>query len=236
MILYCGDYREVLSALAPIRFDAIIADPPYQQTSLEWDRWPNDWLSVVAQYSDSLWCWGTLRLFMNRASEFTAAGWHLSQDIVWEKHNGTGASTDRFRRVHEQAAHFYRGKWSDIYHVCPKTMDARPRRVIRRKRPAHWGDIGASAYATELNGPRLFRSVIQARSMHGSAKNETQKPENVTVPLVEYVCPVGGTILVPFAGSGTECVTARRLGRRAVGIECRESQCKIAAERLRDLR
>ena len=171
-------------------------------------------------------------MFLAVGTQIAAAGWSFSQDLVWEKHNGSSSAADRFRRVHEQAVLFYRGQWADVYHVPQFTDDATKRTVRRKQKPAHWGAIAGAHYTSEDGGPRLQRSVVFERSAHGSAIHPTQKPLGVTRSLVAYSCPPDGMVVDLFAGSGTTLMAARELGRRSVGAEQHEGYARAAADRL----
>lgn len=230
-----GDIRDVAETLGSV--DCIIADPPYGETSLAWDRWPDGWVQEVRpllKASGSMWVFGSLRMFMERRGDF--GNWRLAQEIVWEKHNGTNAFADRFRRVHELAAQFYPADvpWSAIYKAPQFTNDATARTVRRKRRPPQWGDIGASAYASEDGGPRLQRSVLYVRSEHGRAIHPTQKPVGIILPLVRYSCPPGGTVLDPFCGSASTAVAAREAGCGFIGVEVNPDYVSAANARLRN--
>lgn len=233
--IFHGDSRELAAGLAAEDVRCIIADPPYGETSLEWDRWPDGWPGALAAafpaFALSLWCWGSFRMFMERGHEI-AQCWTLSQDIVWEKHNGSGFAADRFKRVHEIAVQWYRGPWGGVFKEPQVTNDAVERQLRRKRRPAHTGNIGATAYLSEDGGPRLMRSVFHVRSEHGRAVNPTQKPIGVIEPLIRYSVPRDSVVLEPFMGSGTGLVVAKSLGLRAIGIDVRESQCEAAANRV----
>ena len=226
--LYHGDFREMLPALG--RYDAIVTDPPYGETSLDWDRWPDGWPSLLTHTASSMWCFGSMRMFLDRRDEF--ADWKLSQDVVWEKHNGSGFHADRFRRVHEHALHWYRGDWSEVRHDPQVTNDATARTVRSKRRPAHTGHIDRTPYVSQDGGPRLMTSVMYAPSMYGTAINPTEKPVAIVEPLIAYAVARGGIVLDPFAGSGSTGVAARNLGVRSVLIEAREEQCEATARRL----
>jgi site-specific DNA-methyltransferase (adenine-specific) len=233
--LYLGDCRVVLPALG-VTADCIIADPPYGETSLEWDRWPDGWLDVAATVTRSLWCFGSLRLFMQRRDEF-AAHWNFSQEIVWEKHNGSGLRNDRFRRVHEQVAHWYRGAWRDVYHEVPREASAGKRadHFAVRGKPVHMANGGAARFTKgyEDDGTRLAPSVVRVANLwKRGAIHPTEKPVGLLDLLIEYACPMGGLVIDPFAGSGSTLDAARCAGRRAVGIELHEPYAEAAAKRL----
>lgn len=230
-----GDCRDVLRTLEPESVDLVVADPPYGETSLEWDRWQDGWMGLllpVLKPHGSVWVFGSLRMFMAHADEF--AGWRLAQDLIWEKHNGTNNFKDRFRRVHESVAHFYPADapWS-LIHKSPLYSDDATARTVRRKaRPQQWGEIGAASYVSHDGGPRLLRSVLVCRSEHGKAIHPTQKPAGVIAPLLAYSCPRGGTVLDPFCGSGSTGVAAQAVGLDFVGIEARADFAEMARRRI----
>lgn len=227
--IWHGDARDVLPSIdCP---DVAIVDPPYGETALAWDRWVPGWPGVLASAGvKSMWTFGSMRMFLQHVAEFD--GWSFGQDVVWEKHNGSGFHADRFKRVHEHATHWYRGPWADVFHQPQMTADAVKRTVRHKRKPTHHlGKIDPGSYQSTDDGPRLMRSVLKVRSTHGSALHPTEKPAGILEPLVAYSVPGGGVVLDPFAGSGSTLAVAKASGRRAVGIEADERYCEIAATR-----
>lgn len=230
-----GDCRLMLAELPAASFDACIADPPYGDTSLKWDRICDGWIPAVARVlkpAASLWVFGSMRFLVPLFAQMETAGFRYSQDIVWEKQNGTGFHADRFRRVHEHAVLFYRGAWSEVYHQPQYTDDAVAKTVRRKTRPTHTGRIEAGHYASHDGGPRLERSVIKVTNEHGRAIHPTQKPLRIVAPLVRYSVPPGGSYVVPFAGSGSECLVAAIERMNAVGCEVDDDYVDAARRRI----
>ncbi len=57
-------------------------------------------------------------------------------------------------------------------------------------------------------------------------------PEKLVEPCILAGCPVGGTVLDPFAGSGTTGVVAKKLGRKFVGVEINPEYREMAVARI----
>lgn len=229
--LYLGDMRDILPALQ-LQADCIVTDPPYAETSLAWDRWPNGWPTLAATVASSMWCFGSMRMFLNRAHEFTR--WRLSQDVVWRKPRGTSHAADRFSRVHEHALHWYHGPWASVHHEAQREVYAgRSAGTVRTPpKAANWhGKRGSTAWVDD--GTRLVQSVLDVANLyyHG-AIHPTEKPIGILDPLIRYACPEGGLVVDPFAGSGSTLDAARQSGRRAIGIEAHEPYAEAAARRL----
>ncbi|MBA4757586.1 MULTISPECIES: DNA-methyltransferase [Sphingomonadales] len=235
MTLLTSDCRVLMPAHAP--FDMILADPPYDDTSLGWDRRVEGWLALAHNAlapSGSLWLFGSLRSFLTLGAEIRAAGLRYAQELVWEKQNGSAFHADRFKRVHELIVQFYRddARWSDIYNDVQTTSDATARTARRKHRPPHTGQIDAGCYVSQDGGPRLMRSVIYARNCHGRAIHPTQKPVGLLEILIRNSCPPGGHVGDWFAGSGAVGEACRATARRSIGCEIDADMARRASIRI----
>jgi len=112
-----------------------------------------------------------------------------------------------------------------------KTEKCRPRMGGFRSQSEFlvWGTKGPTdneAAAAVGVLPGLFRVPVN----HDDKHHQTGKPTEL-MRQVCAICPPGGIILDPFAGSGTTLVGALLTGRRAIGFEIVEGYSNTAADR-----
>ena len=91
------------------------------------------------------------------------------------------------------------------------------------------GDTGGAS--------RFFYCAKASKSERGDNNHPTVKP----LKLIEYLCmltktPSGGTVLDPFAGSGTTGLACCNTKRSYILIEREDEYCRIAKKRLENLR
>ena len=238
MMLLVGDCRQIMPAHAP--FDMIVADQPYGDTALKWDRRVEAWHGVAKQclkLTGSLWVFGSLRYFIANARHFEAAGLKYAQEIVWRKPNGTGMAADRFKRVHELVVQFYRrdAKWADVYNDVqrvPAVTGNKSVKVRQADRIAHAGRIRPRDYHDD--GTRIMKSVVEVKSVRGGL-HRTEKPVDLLTILIRTSCPVGGIVGDFFAGSGAVGEAASRIGRAYIGCEIDPLMAARAQARLASL-
>lgn len=81
-----GDCRDLMPKRGP--FDMILADPPYGDTSLAWDRRVDGWIALARaalRPTGSLWVFGSLRHFMatvDRLAGCRYLGCEIEADIA----------------------------------------------------------------------------------------------------------------------------------------------------------
>lgn len=120
--------------------------------------------------------------------------------------------------------------------------DARPV-VIRRgaKGPKRWGWYDQFDMALVRGKPNEYVANlwdnIRLKGEGYFFREETYghpgyTPYAILARLTGLLTPPGGTVIDPFAGTGTTLVAAKSQGLRAIGVELDERWCAVAAERL----
>lgn len=78
-----------------------------------------------------------------------------------------------------------------------------------------------------------LNEVLNYRFEINNYKHDTCKPEKLTRALILTCSRPGDLVLVPFAGSGTECAMAAKEGRRFIGYDVNEKYVNISEKRIK---
>lgn len=92
--------------------------------------------------------------------------------------------------------------------------------------------------AAEEAGPattRNKRSVWTVATFPWPEAHFATFPEKLVEPCILAGCPAGGTVLDPFAGSGTTLLVAKRLGRTGIGVELNPEYVAMAERRVNSI-
>ncbi len=188
-----------------------------------------------------------------------ADGWYLRSDIIWSKPNPMPESvSDRPTKSHEYL--FLLTKSQKYYYDAdaiaePITDSSRIRlsqdienqtgstRVPGKtngnmKAVGKNEQTGRRCYegfnerwdASEYKETRNKRTVWEIATQSYPEAHFATFPEKLVEPCVLAGCPTEGTVLDPFSGSGRTLQVAKRLGRRAIGIEASEKYCELAVK------
>lgn len=102
----------------------------------------------------------------------------------------------------------------------------------RKFSPSHEYLIGFGTPHWWNDGMNSMMTVWRVNPERNVPDHPCPFPLALAEPIIEASCPPFGVVLDPFMGSGTTLVAARRLGRRAIGIEREKAYCDIAINRL----
>jgi site-specific DNA-methyltransferase (adenine-specific) len=75
----------------------------------------------------------------------------------------------------------------------------------------------------------------QQAHITGNYDHETCKPEHLTRSLILTCSRPNDFVVVPFAGSGTECAMAVKEGRKSIGFEITEKYAKMSNDRVQNI-
>lgn len=219
-----------LARLPDACIDAVITDPPYSSGGLTRGDRMNDAASkyersdVAVHRSNfdgdnrdgrgfAYWC----ALWMAECLRVAKPGAPICVFTDWRQ---LPATTDSM----QAGGWVWRG-------IVPwdKTEAVRPQMGRFRAQAEYvvWGSAGPMSDGLEVGVlPGVLREKVQQADKH----HLTGKPTALMQAIVR-ICPPGGLILDPFAGSGTTGVAALLEGRRFLGVEMNPGYFDVAAER-----
>ncbi len=226
--------------------DLMIVDPPYNLTKnfgkstfkqmdfSEYKNWLDKWLSKV------------VRILKPDASLYICSDWQssiviplvagkyfkLRNRISWERDKGRAAA-DNWKNCLEDIWYYTK---SDEY-----TFNLEAVKIQRTVLAPYRDNKGTPKDWQEENGKKIRYTApsniwtditIPFWSMAENTEHPTQKPEKLIAKLILASSNEGDMVFDPFLGSGTTAVTAKKLGRRYLGIERERKYVALALKRL----
>jgi len=164
-----------------------------------------------------------------------AEGWYLRSDIIWHKPAPMPESvTDRPTKSHEYV--FLLAKSEDYYYdreaieedTDPK--NGRDTSTARRMPPPGSGPDTGFVHGRRFS-KRNKRSVWTLSGQPCKEAHFAVFPIELPELCLLAGCPEGGTVLDPFAGSGTTGLACLKNNRQFVGIELNPEYIQIASGR-----
>jgi site-specific DNA-methyltransferase (adenine-specific) len=237
--------------------DIVICDPPYNigkdfgnnsdkqdmNAYLQWcDEWIKECLRILKPHG-TLYIYGfSENLAFIRTRLTCNVRW-----LIWHYTNKVTPSLNFWQRTHESILCCYKEK------PCFNRDDVREpysdgflKGAAGKVRKSTKGRFSNGTQETVYNaheGGALPRDVIKVPALAGGAgKKErvdhpTQKPLQLCDKLLKAALNKNGEslVVVPFVGSGSECVAAKHLGIDYIGFEINPDYVALANDRLQEL-
>jgi site-specific DNA-methyltransferase (adenine-specific) len=240
-----GDTFEVMPNLPPRFADLMIADPPY---NLDKDfggekfsrRSTDDYRAYTAA-----WIEQAIPLLKPDASVYVCCDWrsslvvgplltqyfHVRSRITWQREKGRGAKRNWKNGMEDvwfatNCSHYV----FNLEAVKVRRRVVAPYRVDGK--PKDWDETSQGNFRTTCPSNFWDDLSVPYWSMPENTAHPTQKPEKLMAKIILASSNEGDLVFDPFLGSGTSAVTAKKLGRRFVGIEKNEQYCVWAQKRL----
>ena len=180
-----------------------------------------------------------------------ADGWYLRQDIIWYKPNCMPESVkDRCTKSHEFIFFFslssqYYFDYQSIQEPAYTTDRTAPRgsqgsftkHSGRREQDLvpdkRYIGFNSRYFSKPLSMMRRKRDVWAVSTVGYNGSHFATFPPKLIEPCLLAGCPVGGTVLDPFIGSGTTAEVAQQLNRNCIGIELNRDYKMLIDTRLK---
>jgi len=235
--LYHGDCRDILPQLEPV--DLVLTDPPYGVTRLSWDEKLD--LAALWLLFKKVGRQGTPYIF-TATQPFTSKlvmsnlNW-FKHEWIWDKHIPRGFQLAKYRPMmkHESVLVFGDGKVNYFPIMEKRDKPVSVKNYSRTSRqsanPIGNNDSSRTFTYTHKNPSSIILNCWEAQA---GKLHPTQKPVSLMEYLINTYSKKDNVVLDPFAGSGSTLVAAKRLRRKAIGVELDKKYCDIIIKRLEE--
>lgn len=234
--------------------DIIICDPPYnigkdfgndsdKQNMNDYLLWCDKWITEclrILKPNGTLYIYGfSENLAFIRTRINCNVRW-----LVWHYTNKVTPSLNFWQRTHESILCCYKEKpvfnRDDVREPYTDSFLKNAAGKVRKPTVGRFSNGNKETTYTAHEGGALPRDVIKSPALSGGAgkkervNHPTQKPLNLCDTLIKAALNKNGQTLmvVPFVGSGSECVSAKKYNVDYIGFEINEEYIKVANERL----
>lgn len=159
--------------------------------------------------------------------------WKLRQDIIWNKPNPMPEPVkDRCTKAHEYI--FLFTKSTNYYYDFesarePATYAGHSRGGSKNRYGQNNGNLNYKNYETRnMRDVWTIQPDVSKNKIHFATF-----PQELVRRCFLAGCPKNGTVLDPFAGSGTTLVVAKQYSRNAIGIEINPEYAEFAEQRVK---
>ncbi len=238
-----GDCLEGMRRLPSGIASLIIADPPYNlakdfgawketEQAHRWLPWCKEWLVECQRLlteQGSIFVYGIHHHLCWIQCHMYDLGLRYRRQIIWHYENGFAGYTKSLAAHYEPLLWFSKSD-EFVYHPIREPYKSADRLKYKiNKNGKTWnpnpeGRMAGDVWRFPVLAGRRFRDE--------KVDHPTQKPLSISVRIVRHFSNPGDLVLVPFAGSGTECVAACCENRRYLGFELNAEYIKIAQARL----
>lgn len=240
-----GDSLELLKQLPAESAELIIADPPYnlkkdfgpwkeKEKKDQWLPWCKKWLEEcnrVLKPNGSIFVYGIHNHLCWLQCYLYELGLVYRRQIIWHYENGFAGYTKSLAAHYESILWFSKGETYTYNAIREpyKSTERLKHPIIKNGKvwkPHPDGRLAGDVWHFPTLAGRRFRDE--------KVDHPTQKPMSISTRIVDHFSNSDDLIVVPFAGSGSECLAAIKGGRNFVGFELNPDYVKIAEERIRD--
>lgn len=237
------DCIEGMKEIESNSIDAIIADPPYNLNKNfgKWDErknkeiwlpWSKQWLDEanrVLKDGGNIFVYGIHHHICWLQCYMYEIGLTYRRQIIWHYENGFSGYKNTLAAHYEPLLWFSKGDGYTYNEIREpyKSTERLKHKVIKNGKvwtPHPDGRLAGDVWSFPTLAGRRFKDE--------KVDHPTQKPLSISERIVRHFSNEGDTILIPFAGSGSECVAAKKLGRNFIGFELNSDYIKIAYDRL----